>query len=133
MAHYNFMLSCVCLLQLKQEDRLILDEKYALLRFHYSTTSSVQSSWFVKYCHSLLRLTMISIMGNLHFKLQLSCFAIPWLIWSLHSSIISQTLSPKCLTVVRRNEPGAVCLRETVHASFPITLLQAFSGAVSCV
>lgn len=39
MAHYNFLLSCVCLLQLKQENKLIFDEKCALLGCHYPSTN----------------------------------------------------------------------------------------------
>lgn len=41
MTYYNFMLYYVCLLQLKQEHKLIFDEKYALLGFHFSTTNLV--------------------------------------------------------------------------------------------
>lgn len=40
MTQDNFMLSCVHLLKLKQQNKLIFDEKYDLLGFHYSTTVS---------------------------------------------------------------------------------------------
>lgn len=76
----------------------------------------------------------MSIVGNLHFKMQFSCFKILWFIWSLPFSYHSSNAyySPKYLTVVKRNELG-FCLREIVHTSLPITFFWAISGAVSYV
>lgn len=101
--HYDSMLSYVCLLQYKSENKLIFDEEYALLGCHYSTTNLVYGSWFLKCYHPLLRPTVVRTVRNLHFKMLFS---------PLKSSLFISLLflqgwvSPKHFNVVQRKEPG---------------------------